>query len=283
MTRAALAARLRTAGIEEAAEEAMRLFCRFAGLSRAMVLCEPQLSCDDPALEEALRRREGREPLAYILGEADFYRETYRVSPACLIPRPESELLVDYAIESLPRGGRLLDLCTGSGCLAISTLCHRPDAMADAYDISPDALALARENAERNGVAARLSLHECDLLATYGWGDNPIFPQKYDLILSNPPYITAAEMKALDPEVLCEPRLALAGGEDGLLFYRHFVREAGALLADGGAILFEIGAGEGDALRALAAEAGYTVAILPDLTGRDRMALLKRPSSAPLF
>ncbi len=274
MTRAEIEKRLFDAGIDEAREEAMRLFTRFAGISRAMALAEPRTDCADPALAAAVSRREGREPLAYILGECAFYDESYRVTPACLIPRPESELLVAYAVENLPQNGRLLDLCTGSGCLAISTLCHRPDADGDAYDISPAALALARENALQNGVSARLSFYECDLLATHGWGDNPIFAGKYDLILSNPPYITDAEMKALSPEVRREPPLALCGGADGLVFYRHFAREARALLAPGGRILFEIGADEGAALCAIGAENGFDTAILRDLAGRDRMALL---------
>ncbi len=275
MTRSEIAARLRAAGIEEHAEEAMRLFCRFSGKSRAHALAEPLADCADAALLAALSRREAREPLAYILGEAEFYGECYRVSPDCLIPRPESELLVDFACTHLPRDGRMADLCTGSGCLAISTLCHRPDCTADAYDISRGALVLARENAERNGVSVRLSFYECDLLAPHGWGNTPLADaRQYDLLLSNPPYVTSAEMELLPPEVRCEPRLALHGGEDGLVFYRTFVSAFSHCLREGGVFLFEIGADEGDALRALGEEAGFSVRILPDLTGRDRMALL---------
>lgn len=275
MTRSEIAARLRAAGIDEYAEEAMRLFCRFSGKSRAYALAEPAADCAAPDLLAAVIRRQAREPLAYILGEADFYGESYRVSPACLIPRPESELLVDFACRRLPRSGRMADLCTGSGCLAISTLAHRPDCVADAYDISGDALTLARENAERNGVSARLAFYKCDLLAPHGWEDTPLADgDAYDLILSNPPYVTTSEMQALPPEVRCEPTLALHGGEDGLVFYRTFIATFSRCLRTGGVFLFEIGADEGDALRALGAQAGFSVDILPDLTGRDRMALL---------
>ena len=275
VTRAEIAARLRAAGIEEHAEEAMRLFCRFSGKSRAYALAEPAADCTEPALLAALARREAREPLAYVLGEAAFFEECYRVSPDCLIPRPESELLVELACRLLPEGGRMADLCTGSGCLAISTLRHRPDCVADAYDISRGALALARENANRNGVSARLSFFECDLLAPHGWGDTPLAEaQQYDLILSNPPYVTTAEMAELSPEVRREPSLALHGGEDGLVFYRAFLAAFPHALKTGGAFLFEIGADEGDALRALGRTAGFSVRILPDLAGRDRMALL---------
>lgn len=289
MTRAELEARLTRAGIAEAREEALRLFCHFAGLSRAMALAEPHADCADDALEAALSRREAGEPLAYILGVACFCNEEYEVSPAVLIPRADTECLVEAARARLSACGRVADLCTGSGCVAISLLAACPRAEADAYDISEDALAVARRNAQRNGVPPhRISFLARDLLsltregvfsdlATHGSPETKIFPRApYDLILSNPPYLSAAEMAALDPSVVREPRAALDGGEDGLLFYRHFLEVFSPLLAEGGQFLFEIGWEQGDALRALGEAHGFSVDIARDLGGRDRVAILRR-------
>lgn len=277
MTRAEIEKRLAHAGIDACREEAMLLFCHFAGVARAMALCDARLPCTDPALEAAVLRRERGEPLAYVLGVAYFCNEEYEVSPDVLIPRADTERLVEEAVSRLPENGRFADLCTGSGCIAISTLAARPDAVADAYDISPAALALAQKNALRNGVQKRVSFHECDLLAAPVCREAALFPHApYDLILSNPPYLTAAEMAALDPSVSCEPTLALDGGDDGLTFYRHFLDACASLLAPAGAFLFEIGWEQGDSLRALGAAHGFSVAILSDFGGRDRVAVLYR-------
>ena len=277
MTRAEIEKRLSRAGIDACREEAMLLFCHFAGISRAMALCDARLPCTDPALEEALLRRERGEPLAYILGVAYFCNEEYEVSPAVLIPRADTERLVEEAVSRLPKNGRFADLCTGSGCVAISTLAARPDALADAYDISPVALALAKKNAARNGVETRVFFAECDLLAGGVCREAALFPHApYDLILSNPPYLTAAEMAALDPSVACEPTLALDGGEDGLVFYRAFLEGYAHLLSARGAFLFEIGWEQGDSLRALGREHGFAVEIKRDLGGRERVAVLSR-------
>ncbi len=121
--------------------------------------------------EQAVRRLENREPLAYVLGEWYFYDEVYRVSPACLVPRPDTEHLVEELIRRLPKGAVFADLCTGSGCIAISTLAHRPDCRAVAVDLSKDALALARENASLNGVADRVEFRHADVLASAALGD----------------------------------------------------------------------------------------------------------------
>lgn len=277
MTRAEIEARLSRAGISEAGEEAMRLFCHFAGVWRAMALCDRAAECDDPALARAVLRREAGEPLSYILGVAYFYKEEYEVSPDVLIPRADTERLVEEAISRLPRNGHFADLCTGSGCVAISALAARPDAKADAFDISPAALAIARKNACKNGVASRVCFIERDLLTAPVCSETPDFPlAPYDLILANPPYLSRAEMGALDPSVLAEPRAALDGGEDGLVFYRHFLEVYPALLKADGAFLFEIGWGQGEALRALGARYGFAVEILRDYGGRDRVAVLTR-------
>ena len=271
MTRRQIEERLRAAGIEDAATDAKLLFCRFSGMKPAAAMAEPQADCDDPALEDAVRRREAREPLYYILFDGLlFYEEEYRVSPACLIPRQETELLVDYAIAHLPRGAHFADFCTGSGCIAISTLAHRADTTAHAFDLSHDALALARENAQANGVSDRVAFFEADLLKEGG----VCRENRYDMIISNPPYLTDADLSAPQPEITYEPRMALAGGADGLTFYRYFLTHYRHLLAPHGLFLFEIGAAQGDDIRALGESLGYTVTVERDLCGLDRMAIL---------
>jgi release factor glutamine methyltransferase len=270
MTRAELAARLRAAGIDEYDEEAKRLFCHFSGMSRAAALAEPGADCSAPALLTALARREAREPLAYILGEAWFFDECYRVSPACLIPRADTELLVEYAVRHAPQGGLVADLCTGSGCIAISLLAHRADLRGDAYEISQEALALAAENAERNGVGDRLCFHRRDLLTA-----EPL-PARYDMILSNPPYVTDAEWRTVAPELHHEPIAAFLGGEDGLRFYRHFIKTFAPALSPGGCFVFEIGFAQAADLCRLAGEQGFVCEIRKDYGGRDRMAILTR-------
>lgn len=262
--------RLAAAGIEDAATEAKRLFSHFSGLSLAALLAEPTADCSSPALQDALCRREAREPLAYILGEAWFYEERYRVSPACLVPRQETELLVEYAIDHLPTGGLFADFCTGSGCIAISVLAHRPDLRAHAYDISPDALALARENAAANGVADRVTFFCQDLLKTGG----VCRETRYDMIISNPPYLTAGDMREAQAEIRHEPQAALFGGADGLTFYRYFLENYQANLARGASFLFEIGAAQGEDLTNLGTANGYAAEILPDYAGLDRVAIL---------
>ena len=194
-------AQLLQGGIENAAHEA-RLLCEyFSG----------------EALEAAVMRRIAREPLQYILGEWNFWNEEYRVSEDCLIPRPDTEHLVERAVRTLPNGARFLDLCTGSGCVAISTLATRGDTTAIAVDLFEKTLALARENAVRNGVDSRLELRQFDVLTLPDraeWGE-------VDAILSNPPYIREAAMQALSPEVQREPRAALYGGDQGFTAARR--------------------------------------------------------------
>jgi release factor glutamine methyltransferase len=270
MTRSELQARLAAAGIEDARTEANILFCHFSGLSLAEAMAERDADCTSAALSEALARREAREPLAYILGEAYFFGERYAVSPECLCPRPDTERLVEEAIARLPQGGVFADFCTGSGCIAISLALARPDLAGDAFDLSRGALAVARENAATHGVAERVRFYLRDLL------DSTLpFPRgQYDAIISNPPYLSAADMRAAQAELAYEPRMALFGGEDGMDFYRFFLSHYRPLLAPGGHFLFEIGAAEGEGIRSAAEALCYTCEILPDYTGLDRVAVL---------
>ena len=269
---------LARAGIDEPAYEASLLLERFAGVTYAALMTDRDRLYDATALETAVARRLTREPLQYILGEWEFYGCTFTVTPDCLIPRPDTEILVEAAIRALPKEARIADLCTGSGCIAVATLVHRPDVTADALELYPNTLALATENAARGGVSARFTPIKGDLL---GNGVDLLSSRApYDAILSNPPYIPTADIAALAPEVHREPFAALDGGDDGLLFYRAILRDYAPLVKPGGCILLEIGYDQADALRALAAEylPNATVEILRDLGGNDRVTRITLPN-----
>ena len=239
-----LRAALSSFGIEEADTEARLIFCHCTGLSPAhLVGADP--TADDAVLAPLLSRRKAREPLAYILGTAPFYRGELAVGRGCLIPRADTERLVELAVRHLPCGAHFADLCTGSGAIAVSVLAERPDTTALAVDVSADALGFAEENARRLGVSDRLTLHRTDLLT-----DTP--EGRFDAILSNPPYIPTADLAALAPELGYEPSLALDGGDDGLLFYRRLMSFA-SLLREGGFFLFECGYDQEAAMADLAA------------------------------
>lgn len=270
-----LTARLHAAGVENASYDALLLAEHVTSIPAARLRLSPSLPLPDPdgQLQQAITARAERYPLQYILGTWSFWRQEYEVSPDCLIPRADTELLVEYAAQHLPRGARVLDLCTGSGCIAISLLCERPDLTGIAVDLFDRTLSLAKRNAARNGVdEGRLTFVQGDVLK----GDFMESLGSFDAILSNPPYITTQAMTTLAPELSFEPQAALCGGQDGLTFYRHMIGDAcfRRALAPGGAYLFEIGYDQGDALRALAAEMGDAVAIYRDLGGQDRLAVL---------
>ena len=255
---------LSDAGIEEAQEEARILFEVLGGIPRYKQLgCNPTV--DDALIEDALKRRTLREPLAYILGEVAFFHERYRVTKDVLIPRADTEILVESAVKLLPRGSRFADFCTGSGCVAISVLRARPDCTAVCFDVSENALAVARKNAVLNGVLDRASFHRIDLLTETADLDGARF------ILSNPPYISHEEMSTLAPELAFEPRIALEADEDGLIFYRTFLSRYAELLHEDGFFLFEIGASQADAVTILAEKVGFDATLTHDLGGRARV------------
>ncbi len=219
---------------------------------------------DDEGYNEAIGRLERGEPFAYVLGEWYFYDETYKVSPDCLIPRPETEHLVEWLINNLPQNGIFADLCTGSGCIAISTLVHRKDLTAVAVDISEKALEVAKENALANGVTDRISFVHADVLRERSLGES-----KYDAVVSNPPYIRSDIIDTLSVQVKNEPRIALDGGEDGLDFYRVLFTEYKKNAKTNGAVICEIGYDQGKALQKL-----FGCRIMKDYSGNDRIALL---------
>ena len=213
-------------------------------------------------------RRAAAEPLAYILGSRAFMKYDFKVTPDVLVPRPETELLVECAVKLAGNieAPEVLDIGTGSGAIIVSLLDMLPNAKGTAVDVSPGALKVAQANAEQIGVAQRLKFVRSDLYAA--------LPQdsKFDIIISNPPYIPSADIAGLAADVRREPRLALDGGADGLNFYRRIIGGAPKFLKPNGFLAFEIGINQGEAVAALCRQAGFAVtAVRHDYAGIDRM------------
>lgn len=260
--------------INDAKQEAFLLLSHFCGVSRADCLCDRTKIYDVPALDQAAEQRAGRYPLQYILGTWCFFGLDFEVSPHCLIPRPDTELLVETAIKMLPPNATFVDLCTGSGCIAVAVLKNRPDTRAVALELYPDTLALAVKNAKKNGVADRLTPICADLLKE---GLDVLQAHApFHAILSNPPYIPKSVVDELAPELFFEPRAALDGGEDGLVFYAAILKDYQSLLTPGGIILLEIGYDQADDLKKLAQNymPNATYTCLKDLGGQDRVVCL---------
>ena len=272
MTYRRLCTLLQEAQIENAEWDALCLMEHFLSLSPSLLRAAPDRNYENENLENAIRRRLAHEPLQYILGEWDFYRQKYEVSPDCLIPRSDTEILVENAIRILPIRAHFADLCTGSGCIAISTLAERPDTTAVALEKFPNTLALAKRNAIKNHVDNRF----CGILDDVLNAPERIAEHApFDAILSNPPYIPTADIEELSPEVHAEPMVALDGGDDGLIFYRAILKNYAPLLKKDGFFLFEIGYDQADDLTSLAKERGFAhVRIIRDLGGRDRVVYI---------
>ncbi|MGN0867119.1 MAG: peptide chain release factor N(5)-glutamine methyltransferase [Oligosphaeraceae bacterium] len=225
----------------------------------------------DALREEWLKRRIGGEPFQYVVGSVEFHQVELQVGPGTLIPRPETELLVDRALEVLrgvPAGETVLDLCTGSGAIPLALARLRPDLRFLGVDLSPDALAWARRNAALLQSQDICQFLQGDLFA-------PLPPRlRFPLVTANPPYISPEEYRRLPPEILdYEPRIALEAQENGLALEREIILQARHWLKPGGVLLLEMGETQGDALRETLLAHGYEqVRILPDLTGRDRFA-----------
>jgi len=227
------------------------------------------------AYRQLIARRMEGEPTQYLTGTKEFYNRPFKVDARVLIPRPETELLVETVLRHLPvdAPSRVLDVCTGSGCIAVSLAAERPSASVWAVDLSPAALEVARHNAEALGVGARVSLRHGDLL------DGLPPDARFDVLVSNPPYVEAGELAGLQREVQREPRLALDGGADGLDLVRRLVAGAPAVLKPGGLLAMEIGEKQGPATLALLQAAGFAQArIEKDLERRDRFALGVAPA-----
>ena len=263
---AAAEQRLRGAGIDTARLDAEVLLARAADLSRSGVFARMPDTVPPTVRERCddfLARRCAREPVAYITGEKEFYSLSMRVSPAVLIPRPETELVVEAALNHAPPRARLCDVGTGSGCIAIALAVRRPDIRVVACDLSPAALAVAAQNIERHGVADRVELVHSDLLA--GLRD-------FDLFVSNPPYVAADERLAA--ELAFEPSTALRAGADGMAVIRRLLPQARERLRPGGYAIIEFGAGQAAAVRAAASQTGFAfIDVLDDLAGHPRVVV----------
>ena len=245
---------LKTKGNDEAKREAELLLAHVLGCKRFELFMrfeEQPTDAERAKFRELIQRRVGGWPVAYLLGERAFYTLTFDVNPAVLIPRPDTEALVLEADTRLKRltAPDVLDIGTGSGCVAVCLAHQKKDARVTATDVSPDALAVAQRNAAKNGVAERMTFLQGDLFAPLPAGST------FDLIASNPPYIAQSEFASLAPDVRDhEPRIALDGGPDGLAFYRRIAASAAPFLKPGGSLLLEVGYTQADAVRGLLAE-----------------------------
>ena len=259
------------AGIENASYEVKSLYKKFGGIKSSIIFGDEVSK--SPELYYAIKRRLHREPFSYIMGDVGFYNECYITTPAVLVPRQDTEILVDYAVKNLRHGARFLDICTGSGCIAISVLNNTKETTALAIDISGDAIDVARKNRELNlgeGGESRLAFKEVDAL-TYEC------EEQFDAILSNPPYISEDVYKGLEAEIFFEPRIAfVGGGEDGGDFYRDLTAKYKNNLSDGGFIAYEIGYDQGDLLCSIAEREGFSSEIIKDYSGNDRVAVLRK-------
>ena len=252
---------LQTEDAQNAGVLARMLICQASGKSQAEYLADRDLYASEKIVqevEENLQRLLNDEPIAYILGQWEFYGLPLHVTPDVLIPRDDTCAVADLAIKQalfLDKDPRILDLCCGSGCIGLAIASRVKDAKVTLADISQKALAVAKENVALNKLSGRVRCVSADAL-------KPAFPflGKFDMIVSNPPYITGQEMKQLPKSVAdYEPHLALYGGEDGLDFYRSIAKNFAPALKPGGYLAFEFGETQGDDVCAILEENGYTV------------------------
>ncbi len=251
------------------------LLCESLSFTRPQLLARLSDPAEPESYQALLDRRAAHEPIAYILGEWEFYSLPLFVTPPLLVPRPETEHLVDRVLRFIGNErARVLDLCTGTGCVAISVAKNAPTAHVVASDISPIAIEVAERNAARHEVDDRMSFRQGDLFDVL---DQAVEP--FDVVCANPPYVEAGEWDALDPVIrLYEDPGALKAGVDGLDFIRRIAASAPVHLREGGLLAMEIGAGQADAARAIVQEHGYqNVEFEPDLAGIERILLAQKP------
>lgn len=272
---------LEQAGIESAGQEALwivehalRLPAHHVIADRGRLLSPAELL----TVKGLVERRIGREPLQYIFGTQEFYGLEFDVNPAVLIPRPETELLVQHITLRIPveRSATIVDVCTGSGCVAVAIARLRPHARLIAADLSRPSLAVARQNASRHGVGERITWLEGDLLGPLtGMGLEGCI----DVIVSNPPYIAENEWATLQPEVrLFEPRGALVAGPQGTAFHERLLQEAGRYLVPGGALVMEIGVGQAQMVRRIVGQMPWYrfQQVVRDAAGLERVVIVER-------
>ncbi len=244
---------LRKAGVPEARREAGSLLGHVIARDQSFIIThaeDPIATEDLERFSQLLRERAQGKPLQYLIGRQEFYSLEFEVTPDVLIPRPETELLIETALNLVPGRDATVSICdvgTGSGCIAVTLLHELPNARAIALDVSPAAIAVAKRNAARHSVNERIEFLVSDCFSELKATDEP-----FDLVVSNPPYVPAAQIEGLQREVRdYEPRLALEAGEDGLAVIRRLLAEVGSHLKGGGHFLFEIGFVQGEAVRKL--------------------------------
>ncbi len=262
--------RLRAAGVEDAQLEARELVCFALGKTKEQFYRDMNLYVTAPQearVEELVQRRLAGEPVAYIIGEWEFYGLPLDISREVLVPRSDTEVLAEQAIAltlQAGEGARVLDLCAGSGCIGLAVAANAPDCRVVLADWSEEALRICRQNVRRNGLNARVTCVKANARATA-----PASLWDFDVIVSNPPYIPTGEIDTLDVTVRdYEPRMALDGGKDGLDFYRDIAAKWQTALRLGGTLLFEVGIGQAPEVEQILAQNGFTnISTYPDTQG----------------
>jgi release factor glutamine methyltransferase len=264
------------AGVADARREASSLLSHIIARDRTFLISHAEDQLDGRELRDfatAIARRAAGEPAQYITGVQDFYGRSFRVTPDVLIPRPETELLVEAALQVMQADAVVCDVGTGSGCIAVTLLCERVDAHATALDISEAALEVAQQNAREHGVEERISLQMSDCFAALEHTT-----ERFDLIVSNPPYVSANALPGLQREVRDhEPLVALSPGADGLRVIRRLLTDAPDFLLSHGHLIMEIGFDQGERVRDLINPAVWILKdTLPDLQGIPRIVVLQK-------
>jgi release factor glutamine methyltransferase len=258
-------------GVENPRLNAEHLLAHALGLKRMELYLQfdrPLAESERAPLRDLVKRRGTREPLQHVLGTAEFHGRTFACDKRALVPRPETEQLVELALEIAKDkpAATILDIGTGSGVIVLTIALELPSATLHATDLSPDALALAAENAARHALTDRIVFHQADLLPPDG--------TRFDLIIANLPYIPAEEIASLSPEVRHDPASALDGGADGLDLIRRLIETASDRLAPGGALLLEIGLGQADAVNTLLSARKFRdISVRPDYQNIPRFAV----------
>lgn len=247
--------------------EAKNLVIHFAGEQFCTYRADEIIPSEtEEKLLSAVEEKLSGIPLQYILGEWEFYGERVFCGKGCLIPRPETEFLAEFAIKNLPKNGRFFDICTGSGCIPVAILKNREDTSCTALDISTEALVYANKNKEYHKLCERMCIINADA-CLYETGES------FDMILSNPPYIKSCDMPFLSAEVQNEPHIALDGGEDGLFFYRTIVERYSKNLSQNGIFAFEAGEDTAHGVGEILEENGFAPEYIKDYSGIDRVII----------
>ena len=268
---------LRRAGDEEATQSARELVCAAAAKTREELVRDGSLYASpevEQSARELVKRHLAGEPVAYLIGEWEFYGLPLDISESVLIPRPDTEVLVDRALTYLKTVAepRVLDLCAGSGCIGLALAKNAPESHVVLGELDEGALRICRQNIRRNDLAGRVVSLQLDAREK-----PPAHLGEFDCIVSNPPYLTAEEMRHLQPEVAQEPAMALEAGEDGLVFYRAIAEHYQKALRPGGALALEIGWQQREAVTALLAANGWTeIVCRKDFGGNDRCVMARK-------